>query len=193
MDSNLDLSSLAIAFGKVHGTIVESFVRGSKMPGPHEPPTKLVLTQLNEMAKLPPEDYEKINQIVDLALGMAAPGDKETLVKLQQIDRELRGKPDHVHPVLLAISSIANDSATTSLADLSNTADGATARKREQQEVVTTVVGADVLGALVGGVVGGRATGSIEGILVGALGGAILASGEVGAGRPFPVIGVIVE
>ena len=190
-----NLSSLAMSFGKVHGTIVEAFVRGSKMPGPHEPSTELALTRLNEIAKLPPEDFEKVNQIVDLAMGMAAPGDKEALVKLQQIDAELRGKPDNVHPVLLAISSIANDSATTALAGLSNAADGATARSSKQQhDVVTTVVGADVLGAIVGGYVGGKATGgSLDGILVGALGGAILASGEVGAGRPFPVIGVIVE
>jgi hypothetical protein len=55
------------------------------------------------------------------------------------------------------------------------------------------VVLADVLGAIIGGIAGAKAGKSMEAIIVGAAGGAILASGTVGAGNPFPRIEVLVE
>lgn len=193
MIADLKLSSLATSFGKVHGAIVEGAIRGSKLTGPYEPPTKRALARLKEITEMPQKDYEKLTQIVDLALGMQAPGNKQTLLRLKQIDEELRAKPDETHPLLLAFSSIANDSATTALKELSSTGDGANVRKREKHDVVTTAVGADILGAVIGGIAGGKAGGDLTSVLVGAVGGAIFASSEVGAGRPFPVIVVIVE
>ena len=193
MSANPDLTALALSVGKVHGAIVEAAVRGSAIKAaPSLPPTTRALARLRDLTKLPQKDYDQLSRIVGLAANEnKSPDATASLKQIRQIDEEFQRAPDRVHPLILAISSIASDSAQTALAALTPAAtEGRTTRRKEEK---VNVVLADVLGAVLGGIAGAKAGKSMEAIIVGAAGGAILASSTVGAGNPFPRIAVLVE
>lgn len=191
MSSDPHLTALASSIGKVHGAIVEAAVRGSRIkPDTPLPSATVALARLRDLAKLPQKDYEQLSRIVGLAQNESRRPAAEALQQLRQIDEEFQRAPERVHPLLLAISGIAGDSAKTALALTPTAPEGRTPRLKQES---VNVVLADVLGALLGGIAGAKAGKSMEAIIVGAAGGGILASGTVGAGRPFPRIEVIVE
>lgn len=189
--SDYSLTSLALSAGQVHGAIVEAAIRGSRKNEGSLPPMERALAQLRDMAKLPQQDYDQLSKIVALAMNRSARPVQETLLQIRRVDEELRRKPEQVHPLALAISSIANDSAKTALAASTPASEGAVTPRTLSKTV--NVVLADIAGAILGGIAGAKAGKDIETMVVGAVGGAILASSTVGAGKPFPGIGVIVE
>ncbi len=189
--SDFSLTSLALSAGQVHGLIVEAALRGAQKNDGSLPPMERALAQLRDMVKLPQQDCDKLSKIVALAMNRSARPVKETLLQIRQIDEELRRKPESVHPLVLAISSIANDSAKTALSALPSTSEGAKTPRQVTKGI--SVVAADIAGAILGGIAGAKAGKDIETTIVGAVGGAILASSAVGDGKPFPGIGVLVE
>jgi hypothetical protein len=191
MTSDFSLTSLALSVGQVHGAIVEAAIRGSLKKDNPPPSMERALAQLQDMVKLPQQDYDKLSRIVALATNKSERPVQETLLQIRRIDEDLRRKPEQAHPLTLAISSIASDSASTALSAPTPRSAGAVTPRP-----VTTgmsVVAADLLGAVLGGIAGAKAGKDIESTIVGAVGGAILASSAVGGGKPFPVIGVVVE
>jgi hypothetical protein len=190
MKSNLTLTSLAASAGKAHGAVVEGAVRAAKTKGGPSLPLKGALAQLRDAVKLPKRDYDKLDQIVALVTDKPGRPVQETLLQIQQIDEELQGKAERVHPLVLAIASIANDSATTNLAATTPASNGG----RTQRSVTRSikVVAADVAGAVLGGIAGAKVTKEVDIIIAAAIGGAIFASSTVGAGQPFPGIGIAI-
>jgi hypothetical protein len=146
------------------------------------------LAVLRETAKLSKEDFEKLSQIVTLAKNKPARL-AETQLQLRQIDEALQRKPASVHPLVLTISGIANDSATTALAAQTQSTNGNKATrqlKKEEQVATTNVLLADVAGAVVGGYLAAKKGLSSYQIVVAALVCGSVASSEVGSGEPFP-------
>jgi hypothetical protein len=189
MTSASSLTSLAATAGEIHGAVVASIIRGSKQkPRSTPPPMEKLLTQLRNAAKLSKEDFEKLNQIVDLAKSKPARLE-ETQLELRQIDEALQRKPASVHPLVLTISGIANDSATTALAaqkPSTNGNKGTRQLKKEEQVPVPNVLISDVAGALIGGYLAAKRGLSDYEIVITAVVAGSVASSEVGSGNPFP-------
>jgi len=188
MTSASNLTSLAATAGEIHGAVVASIIRGSgQKPRSTPPPLEKPLAVLRETAKLSKEDFEKLSQIVTLAKNKPARL-AETQLQLRQIDEALQRKPASVHPLVLTISGIANDSATTALSAQTSTNGNKATRqlKKEEQVVTTNVLLADVAGAVMGGYLAAKKGLSSYQIVVAALVCGSVASSEVGSGEPFP-------
>lgn len=189
MTSQSNLTSLAAAAGEIHGAVVAAIVRGSgKKARSTPPPMEKPLAQLREAAKLSKEDFEKLSEIVALAKNKPALL-AETQLKIRQIDEALQRKPAAVHPLVLAISSIANDSATTALAAQTPPTNGNKSKRqliKHEQAPTMNVLFADVAGAVIGGYLGAKAGLSTYQIVVTVLACGSIASSEVGSGQPFP-------
>ena len=189
MTTASSLTSFAAAAGEIHGAVVASIVRGSgEKPRSTPPPMGKLLEQLREAAKLSKADFEKLSQIIDLAKNKPARL-AETQRQIRQIDEALQRKPAAVNPLVLAISGIANDSATTALAAQTTPTNGNKSRSQSNKlEVASTVnvVLADVAGAIIGGYLAAKA-GKTANVIVGtALTAGSIASSAVGSGEPFP-------
>jgi len=189
MTSQSSLTSLAAAAGEIHGAVVAAIVRGSgKKARLNPPPLEKLLAQLRDAAKLSKEDFEKLSQIVDLAKNKPA-RIAESQLQIRQIDEALQRKPAAVHPLVLAISGIANDSAKTALAaqtQSTNGNKGTRKMKKEEQVAVPNVLLSDVAGAVIGGYLAAKAGLSGYQIVVTAVVAGSVASSEVGSGQPFP-------
>ena len=190
MKSTISLTSLAASAGTAHGAVVAAASLGSKSKArPGIPPMSKYVAHLRDLANIPQQDFDKLNQIVTLATEKPTRTLSETLSQIRQINKGLQQKPDKVHPLVLAISSIADDSAATA-----SPAESGSTKTPRKSSVATTIktVAADVAGAVLGAIAGARVTKEIDIILVAAIGGAMLASAKVGAGEPFPNIGAAI-
>jgi hypothetical protein len=147
-----------------------------------------LLGQLRDAAKLPKKDFERLSQIMALATNKSKRPLAETQLEIRQIDEALQHKPAAVHPLVLAISSIANDSATTALAAQKPSTNGNKSKRQLEKPPVTTgaVVAADVAGAIIGGYLAAKAGKHTYVIVATALTAGSIASAEVGSGQPFP-------
>jgi len=189
MTTTSSLASFAAAAGEAHGAVVAAMIRGSrKKTSPAPPPMEKLLAQLRDAAKLPTKDFEQLSQIMALATNKSKRPLAETQLQIRQIDEALQQKPAAVHPLVLAISSIANDSATTALAAQKPSTNGNKNKRQLEKPQVTTgaVLAADVAGAIIGGYLAAKAGKNTYVIVATALTAGSIASAEVGSGQPFP-------
>jgi hypothetical protein len=189
MTSTLNLTALAASAGKAHGAIVEAVVRGSKQNGKGTVVSiEEALAQLGSSVKLPKRDFDKLKEIVALCANKHSNAEK--LTQIRALDEALQRKPDSVHPLVLAISGVANDSANTNLTAKVPATNGSKSKGQDSKPVSNAaVVLADVAGAVLGAIAGAKQTKEIDVLIVCAIGGAMLASSTVGSGQPFPSIG----
>ena len=188
MASTASLTELAASAGEAHNFIVQSLLRGSKTKTRRTPPAAdKVLAQLRDAAKLSKKDSDQLSQIVTLATGKSTRPLAERAAEIQQIDATLQRKAAAVDPLVLAISSIANDSATTALAMPAPGKNGHKSKVLVKELIDgAAVVGADVLGALIGGALAikaGKSKNVVVQVAV-ALGSAASASVRDGDGFP---------
>jgi hypothetical protein len=187
MASTASLTELAASAGEAHNFIVQSLLRGSKTKTRRTPPAAdKVLAQLRDAAKLSKKDADQLSQIVTLATGKSARPLAERLAEIQQIDATLQRKTTAVDPLVLTISSIANDSATTAMAMPAPRKNGKSKVLVKELIDGAAVVGADVLGALIGGALAikaGKSKNVVVQVAV-ALGSAASASVRDGDGFP---------
>ena len=192
MASTSSLTSFAAAAGEAHGVMVAAIIRGSRGKArATPPPLERPLAQLRESAKLPVKDFEKLSQIVALATNKSKLSLAETQAQIRQIDEELQRKPAAVHPLVLALSSIANDSATTTLAAQKPATNGNKSKKQLDKPTTPVVTGtgvvlADVAGAVIGGYLAAKAGKSYNIMILTAITAASIASGAIAGGEEFP-------
>jgi hypothetical protein len=180
-----------MASGKAHGAIVAAIVSGSKKkPRTTPPPMDKALAQLRTAAKLSKADFTQLTQIVALATNKPVGTGPETLHQIRAFDEALQRQPASAHPLVLAVSSIANDSATTALEKATSTNGNKSKGQVSKFVDQVKVVAADVAGAILGAIAGAKKTKDVDVIVAAAVGGAIFASATVGSGQPFPNIDV---
>lgn len=189
MTSTLSLTALAASAGKAHGAIVEAAVRGSKQNGKATVISiEEALTQLGSNVKLGKKDSDKLNEIVAVTTNKRSASEK--LAQIRALDEALQRKPESVHPLVLAISGVANDSAATNLTATAPATNGNKSKGQLNKPTPETrVFFADVAGAVLGAIAGAKVSKDLDVIVVAAIGGAMYASSTVGAGKPFPSIG----
>jgi len=189
MTSTLSPNALAASAGKAHGAIVEAIVRGAKQNGRATTSTmEEALAQLGSGVKLAKKDFDQLQAIVALCTNKRPNAEK--LAEIRAFDETLQRKPEAVHPLVLTISGIANDSATTNLRPKTPATNGSKSKGQVNKPVSdAAVVFADVAGAVLGAIAGAKQTKEIDVIVVCASGGAMFASATVGSGQPFPSIG----
>ena len=193
MKSTNTLTSLAASAGKAHGAVVAAAIRGPKSKTRSTiPPMSKYVAHLRDLADIPQQDFDKLNQLIALATEKPIRTVSETLSQIRQINKGLQQKPDKVHPLVLAISSIVDDSAATA-----SPAESGGTKTPRKSSVTTTIktVAADAAGAILGALAGAQLSKDAEVVMLAAIGGAMVASSAIASGQPFPNIGaaIVVE
>jgi len=189
MTGTANLTSLATTAGRAHGVLVGSLLRGSRKPARSTaPPMDKPLAELRDAAGISKQDFEQLAQIVRLANTKPTKTQPDPLQQIRDLDEALQRKAKSVHPLVLAISSIASDSASTALKAKAPATNGTKSKRQDSKSVsLGAVVVADIAGAVLGGIAMSKVSNDTVDIMIGAAIGAVFSSQQVAGGHPFPV------